>query len=612
MAALAHLGPDRKKSWAEGPIGLAHLLMRITREDSAEVQPRQDGLLSLVADLRIDNREDLGAELGIAAPQLEGMADSALLLAAFNTWGEHCVDRLIGDFAFAAWDAGKQELTLAVDPMGQRHIYYHRGAGFFAFASEIKGLWALPEVPRELDEDRVARSLLFEAPGDVGMTDFPGIQVVPGGSVLTVDRHGDVNIRRYWQPHADPAHIGREEAYYLEKYREILGEAVACRLRRAVYPAGLLMGGGFDSSAICGLAGTDMERQGRKLIAVSSVLPVAADGTISGARYWCEQCRSHMPHLDMRYVTGEGPGLLDLLEKSFFTSDSRRSPRLHTVEAIFTTLARAGARIVMDGHGGDYTLNPRGITALPRMLIRGEFRRFMAEFTAMRRHLGQGRLRTLWRNVILPAGFSSWYSLLFRYRNGLRLWGPTMPLSQEVKALSKASRWGFGQGDLADPRIAMEQTLKRMHSGPGQTYSIVGAHHGLEFTQPFHDKRVIELALAIPEEYHLKDGLTRYLARKALKDIYPPAFQTRQPGTDNMTPNFLQDVKAMQPQVLAEIDRMEQSGKLSRYFDFAEMRRMLVGRPVGDRSRPGAAATGQAMLAFVTARYMQWFRGDNA
>jgi asparagine synthase (glutamine-hydrolysing) len=612
LARLSHLGPDRVSAWSAGPIGLGHLMMRITREDRFDAQPLRDSALTLAADLRLDNRDELAAALSIAGPALAETADSALLMAAYKRWGADCVDHLVGDFAFAVWDEDARALTLAVDHMGQRHLFYHAGDGFFAFAPEIKGLWALPQVPRVLDEARVADLLLFGAPKGVGATDYEAIRALPGGTVLTVSADGAVASRRYWEPHADPAHEGRNEAYYIETYRKVLAEAVGCRLRRAAYPAGLFMGGGFDSSAICALAGPAMAEQGRKLIAVSSAMPEGYDGTIRhDARRWCEICRRDMPHLDMRYVTREGLDIFTFMERGFLADDNRHSPRRPVTHAMFAEIAAAGARIVMDGHGGDYTLNPRGQDALVRTLGKGQFRRFVTEFNATRRHLRQSVKQTLVRNVILPALPPEWRDVLARRRNGLALFGPTMPLSREViegRDKQPWIRWRFGQS----ARVGMLAVLRRMQNAPAQSYSISGAQHGLEFTQPFHDKRVIELGLAIPDELFVKNGRTRYLARAALKDLYPPEFQDRLPGSDNLYPDFLAMAQRVEPRVLAEIDRMEKGGRLTRYFDFPRMRAMLTRRAAGAHDSGRELETGQALLAFVHARYIEWFRGDNA
>jgi asparagine synthase (glutamine-hydrolysing) len=612
MKALAHLGPDRTRTWLGGPTGLGHLMMRITREDAFDAQPLHDGNLAFVADVRLDNREELAAALAITREALAATPDSALLLAAWKRWGADCVEHLIGDFAFAVWDATARTLTLVRDHMGQRHVFYTQGDGFFAFTAEIKGLWALPQVPRGLREDMMVQHLLHDEPDDIGATQYQGIRAVPGGTVLTVGPDGAVTTRRYWEPHADPAHEGRDEAYYIETYRKVVTEAVACRLRRATTSAGLFMGGGFDSSAICALAGPTVRAQGRKFIAVSSVMPEDYRGTIHHARKWVEMCRRAMPHLDVRYVTREGLDIFTGMERGFLATDRGHSPNRYVSDAMFKEIAAAGARIVMDGHGGDYTVNPRGQNALVRMLRKGQFRRFASEFNAMRRHLRQSVKQTLVRNVLSQLVPASWMQIRIRHRNGLALFGPTMPLSRRVIAARRKnarSRLAWRSGE--SQRVGMLRALRGQQNFPAQGYSVSAAAHGLEFTQPFHDKRVVEFGLAIPEELYVKDGKTRYLARTALKDLYPPEYQGRPPGNDDMGPDFLMMAKRIEPRVLAEIDRMEKAGYLARYFDFSRMRKMLTRRTIDQHASGNEYDTRQAQLAFLAARYIEWFRGDN-
>jgi asparagine synthase (glutamine-hydrolysing) len=612
MARLAHLGPDRARTWSAGSIGLGHLMMRVTREDMFDAQPLHDSELTLVADLRLDNREELAAALSIGAETLSDMPDSTLLWAAYKKWGSDCADHLIGDFVFAAWDARKNTLTLARDHMGQRHVFYHQGDGFFSFATEIKGLWALPQVPRALLEAKVTQDLLFDEPTDVGATGYEGIRAVPGGTVMTVAAAGAIASRRYWEPHADPAHEGRDEAYYVETYRKVLSEAVACRLRRATTPAGLFNGGGFDSSAICALAGPVVTAQGRKFISVSSVMPEDYRGSIHHARRWVEMCRRVMPHLDVRYVTREGLDIFTGMEKGFLATDNRHSPNRYVTDAMYAEIAAAGARIAMDGFGGDYTVNPRGQDALVRLLRKGEFRRFAAEFNAMRRHLRQSAKQTLVRNVLLRAVPASWMNVWTRHRNGLALFGPTVPVSRQViEGRSKNARSRFARRSGDSQRARMERTLRSQQNFAAIGGSIPAAAHGLEFTQPFHDKRVVEFGLAIPEQLYVKNGRTRHLARAALKDLYPPEYQDRPPGNDDLGPDFLMMAKRIEPRVLAEIDRMEKAGRLSRYFDFARMRAMLTRRRIEQHSSGNEYDTRQALLAFLSARYIEWFRRDN-
>ncbi len=611
IGAMAHLAPDGRATWRGGGVGLAHLRMRVTREDRVDAQPLSNHDLSLVADARLDNREDLATALGIDPALLHDMPDSQLILLAYQAWGEACVDHLVGDFAFAVWDAPAAKLVLARDHMGQRHIAFHHGDGFFAFASEIKGLWALPDVPRAIVEDRFGRAATMNTDQSVAASPYEGIAALAGGTVMTITAAGVASTRCYWTPHADPAHIGQDEAYYRQAYRRVLGEAVACRLRRAEYPAGLFYGGGFDTTAIAALAGP--AARDRKFICVCSVMPEGYDGPIRHARSWAEICARHMPHVAMRYVTGEGRNIFTAMEASFWAADNATSMGGYVTDEILQTMRHEGARVAMDGFGGDYTLNIRGFPWLYDLLRKGRLRAFISEFRACRRNTGGSVWRVFRDEVLDPLIPDAVRRARQRRRLGLARSGPTVPLQPAFATGTRNAR------RMATPRARtenamrarMQATLMRLQRGRTLAGSLQAAAHGLEFTQPFHDKRVIELALAIPARFWTRGGRERYLARQALKDLYPVEFQTRGKGNHDLVPDFLAMVKSVEPEILAHIDRMEAAGKLDHIFDFPRMRRMLSRRSVADHRSGSEYDTHQAVQTFMQARFIEWFRGGN-
>jgi asparagine synthase (glutamine-hydrolysing) len=174
-------------------------LFRTLPEDVHDRQPLHGGggRLTLVADVRLDNREELGSDLGITAGAAERLSDAAILLSALERWGG-ALDRLVGEFAFALWDAGTETLLLARDFASRRPLYFHRGDGFFAFASMPKGLHALPDIPYAPDEEAVAEFVAL-LPTDGARSFFKDIIPVPAAHVVTVTRAG-ISKRRYWNP----------------------------------------------------------------------------------------------------------------------------------------------------------------------------------------------------------------------------------------------------------------------------------------------------------------------------------------------------------------------------------------------------------------------------
>lgn len=593
--------------------------MRTNREDAFDAQPLSEPALNLafVSDARIDNREETAAALGIDEARLAGMADSALIFAAYQAWGAGCAERVIGDFVFAAWDGTTQTLTLGRDHMGQRHVFFHKGDGFVAFATERKGLWALPEIPRRLPADRIARVLVTGMVAR-GRRDFDpapadGLGVVLGGTVVTFSADGAVAERQYWSPHPGPEHLGQDEAYYIETYRRLLGEAVACRIRRANAPVSLMFGGGFDSGAIAALAGPALATGGRKLVAVSCVSAgeTAKTGVVArDPRRWIQACERHMPHLDVRYVIRETPDALDGLEKGFFVSDSGHSENRFIADALFAAAKSAGARVIMDGNGGDYTLNPRAKGYFIDMLRQGQVSKAAAEWRARRRRQGLSHW-TMLRNEILLYGLPQIARRWARWRNGLPPFGSPMPVAESLVLEAKHDGVHAPKPRRRSMRERLMNMLEMQRTSATVGYAATAMAHGMEFTEPFHDKRVVELGLAIPEHYYLTNGRERHLARLALKDLYPPEFQTRRDGNDALQPDFMDMAERMRPRILAEIDRMEQAGKLTGYIDFASMRRMLT-RVRKSSGRPYDDATRQAMRVFIWGRYIEWFTGGNS
>ena len=487
--------------------------------------------------------------------------------------------------------------------MGQRHVFFYSGETFFAFATEKKGLWALPQVPRLLPDAEIADTLRLGGRRTRDALTAPNpVKWLPGGTILTLTADGLISLNRYWEPKADPAHLGHDEAYYLKAYREVLAEAVACRLRRATTPAGVLFSGGFDTTSIAALAGPVLTPKGRKLVAASSVMPEDYRGTIHCPRAWIEVSRKHMPHLDVHYVTREGLDIFTDLEKAFYSADNFHSPGRYANDALYRAIASTGARVAMDGHGGDYTVNPTAQRWFINRLARGQFRLFAREYRARRRFLRVSRT-LMFRTAILQHLIPGLRALVLRRRGGLPAFADATPINKAfIEAMTTGARKTAKHRAAGSPHAMMKATLDSLHSASAMGGSISSAAHGMEFTQPFHDKRVVELGLAIPEELWLKNGRERHFARTALADLLPPAFQTRPPGSEDLQPDFLAMAKRIEPRVLAEIDRMEQAGKLARIFDFAQMRRLLTRTaPAAMEHRSGqrVRCPSAAMRAFV-------------
>ncbi|MEM6753927.1 MAG: lasso peptide isopeptide bond-forming cyclase, partial [Cyanobacteria bacterium P01_C01_bin.38] len=246
---LAHRGPDGADIWVDGCVGLGHLMLQTTPESLIEKLPycNQSGDLAITADARIDNRDELIAALQINNRPADKIVDSELILAAYEKWGEDCPNHLLGDFAFAIWDKRKQILFCARDHMGVKPFYYYYYDNTFVFGSEIKALLCLEEVPRRLNEVRIADylNLMLE---DKVITSYRGILRLPPAHIMVVSLQG-INSKCYWWLDRNREIKLDSDAAYAEEFRKIFTEAVRCRLRSA-FPIVSQLSGGLDSSSV--------------------------------------------------------------------------------------------------------------------------------------------------------------------------------------------------------------------------------------------------------------------------------------------------------------------------------------------------------------------------
>ena len=246
-ARMDFRGPDGRGVAASGPAGFGHTLLRTTAESAEEAQPIafDDGSL-IVADARIDARAELAAALRASGQTARlDRPDVELILAAWRAWGEDCVTRLIGDFAFAVWDG--RRLFLARDQMGVKPLYFAEIGRTVVFGNTPACLRAHPGFPSGFDERALAEYLLYGARQDETATGFAALRRVPPAHTRVWEAGGAVQ-RRYWRlPIEEPVYRRRAQNY-IDEFSSLLTTAVVDRLR--LPRAGLLMSGGLDSTTL--------------------------------------------------------------------------------------------------------------------------------------------------------------------------------------------------------------------------------------------------------------------------------------------------------------------------------------------------------------------------
>lgn len=185
LEALDAYGPQGEAWTGEGVgLGVRH---RPSAAGAQAVRFDREAGLALVADVRLDDRETLCAALGIPHPDRADIADGVLLLRAYRRWGEECPSRLLGDYAFAAWNARTRTVFCARDHIGVRPFYYSQTPEGFGCASAVEAVLAAPFVSDALDETTAATFLTRTSPTTPTRMFFQAVRKLPPGHALTVD-----------------------------------------------------------------------------------------------------------------------------------------------------------------------------------------------------------------------------------------------------------------------------------------------------------------------------------------------------------------------------------------------------------------------------------------
>ena len=250
--ALRHRGPDDEGFWVQAGLGMAHTRLSVIDLSPAGRQPMhvESPSLSIVYNGEVYNHRELRRTLEEKGHRFRSSSDTEVILRAYAEWGETCVTRLEGMFAFALWDAARRRLFAARDRLGIKPLYYHldTAAREFLFGSELKALLAYRRGPFGLDMAAVDDYLAF---GFIPLsrTPFRGVRKLPAAHTLTLER-GSLRLQRYWD-----VDFCRDDRPPVEAPEDVAAtlEAAVRRHLVADVPVGAFLSGGVDSSAVVAL-----------------------------------------------------------------------------------------------------------------------------------------------------------------------------------------------------------------------------------------------------------------------------------------------------------------------------------------------------------------------
>ena len=531
----------------------------------------------IIADLRLDNHDDLVRELDLR----QTASDDEVLAHAWTRWSFNVMEHLIGGFAFACWEPQRQTLFLARDHGGERPLHFARSlgpSGGFAFASLPPGLCALPGVGHRVNVERMAHYLAALSPRGTE-TFFEGVERLPPAHWIKVSPAG-IEIRRYWHALDTPPVRYRRDSDYVDDFRERWDRAVRARLSGAEGIASQLSGG-LDSSSVTVTAAHLLAPEGGRITSFTAVPISGYDGGALPGRFGDEgdqaaEVAARYPNIDHVRVNVGGRDLLasSLRDMRLSGQPTFNPTNMLWIDAILDGMRSRGLGVLLQGAGGNNTISFGGLIGLSDLLRSGHWIKLLRQTRQLR-----------------ARGYTSW--------RGAASWATGWLVPQWLRRLYHPDMRGFSLSYTAvHPQLAAEYRLKEealaqfygVESSsesvrrsldfydPGVNNGVAAAAWQVEQRDPTQDKRIFEFCLGIPIEQYLAGGQSRSLIRRAMQGRLPDS-TLRRTTRGLQSADWYLTVGAARPQLSAELTRIERSPLACRVLDTARLRTLLKTWP---------------------------------
>jgi len=544
---MRHRGPDGEGIWldASHPVGLGHVRLAIIDPERG-IQPMLDAQkrFVIVFNGAIYNYLELRSELISRGCPIRSYSDTEVLLYAYQEWGQACVERLVGMFAFAIWDTREKTLFCARDRIGIKPFYYYFDGQRLLFASEIKAILSDPDVKAAVNPDGLQDYLTFQF--CLGSkTLFKGIEKLEPGHCLSAYYQGDalkVQTRQYWdvQYTIDEGH---DERWYIDTLASLLDDSIRLHMRADV-PLGAHLSGGLDSSAVVCMVS--------RMLGTGSSLKTFTGAFREGAQFdetgYARQVSAFAGTEQHEIYIPAGQELAQVLPRLMYYMDEPLAGPGVIPQYYVSKLAGEHVKVVLGGQGGDE-------------LFIG-YARYMAVYLekclsgAIYQTASQQRyavsLESIVPNLPLLATYKPMLQMLWGhglFDNHDRRYFRLLDRSEGMAQLFHGDVWSGGYSPFA----SMQQVFNRegLHSLVNQmTYfdlkaSLPALLHvedrtsmaaSIESRVPLLDHRIVEFMARIPPNIKFAGGRMKHLFKEAVRHTVPPAIFERKDKMGFPTP----------------------------------------------------------------------------
>lgn len=520
--ALFYWDSDDEGIWVKSSVALGHRMLWNTPESKLEHLPfiisAEDQTFVITIDARLDNRQALAEQLEMTTLPLEKITDSELILAAYRKWGEACPKYLLGDFVFAIWDANKEQLFCARDHIGIKPFYYHLSDDLFVFSNDIRGVIAHPEVSKKYND----RSIAMFLAGAFGFYDkkdtfFKEIRKLPAAASLTVTTDSALESVYWDMEDISEIHYDTYEEYVV-KLRELLLDAVKVRLRTS-YPVASHLSGGLDSSTIAVLAARELEKRDQPLYAFNWVETPTEQHDPAYSEWGFATQLASLENIEQKNIRLTAEFISKMYDKVDICKDD--TSYFWGEYLVRDEAEKYKVRTFLSGWGGDDLISYDGYAYISGLFWQGLFAKAIKEVSILYQDKNYKYLRTIKRSLR-----ELFYPLFYKHMSGLYIkkseFDP-LEFTQEP-FLSFAEELFFPDADFplgahAEQKMLFAEghILQRIENWASSAFE-----KKLEYSYPLLDKRIVEFALAVPEDlFAWKEGHQRYFFRSAISDFLP-------------------------------------------------------------------------------------------
>ena len=557
---MRHRGPDGDGQWfsPEGNVGLAHLRLAIVDLSNQARQPMTDGLdkACVTYNGEIYNHHNLRRELEKAGRYFAtNHSDTEVLVHGYLEWGiDGLLQRLDGMFSFAIWDCEQKKLILARDRVGIKPLYFTNAEGRFSFASEIKAILADPSIQRDIDLQALNHFLSFMvAPAPLTM--FKGIFKLPAAHLMEVSVEGKMSFRRYWDSikgksvsHTKNENLSdaEQEAFFTLNIRNNLEQAVKKRMMSDV-PFGVFLSGGIDSSANVALMSQMTDR------------PVETF-TVGFKDY------EHLNELEYAHkivekfktnhheILIDETDMMDCLDQLVYSQDEPIADWVCIPLYFISKLAKDnGIKVVQVGEGSDeqfcgyasymtylklhqkFWVKYMRVPAFIRGMI-GAGAELLSSLSPRFDKITEVLSRAGKNQELFWSGANAFWNVHKKRVLDVNLVKTNLDELEcaglDVSHLNSSDSGSIISSYADDfdktnnendqlARMAYTEFRLRLPELLLMRVDKIGMSASIEARVPFLDHKLVEFTMGIPMKWKIKDGETKYLLKKAMKDLLP-------------------------------------------------------------------------------------------